>query len=136
VTIRHTSDFTKIDKFTPTSYITAHKADVEWLIHTIESIRKNEPSRQLIVLTHHAPTIKGAGNDSAPRFSEHHLALAVELRGTPCWGEPVVFWGFGYVGFGHFQFTREFEADGVRVYTNQRGFSGNGTFDPTIAMDI
>ncbi|KAG5333670.1 hypothetical protein C0989_005053, partial [Termitomyces sp. Mn162] len=78
------TDFRRIDSFSPETYSALHNADVQWLNHTVASIAKDEPQRQIVVFTHHAPTKDGTGD---PKFDDGptNSAFATELTGEACW---------------------------------------------------
>jgi hypothetical protein len=114
------TDFKRIDSFTPASYKLAHETDVAWLADSIEHIRREESGRRVLVFTHHAPTVEGTGD---PKYlgGPTNSAFATELTGTACWGAPVVLWAFG-----HTHWSCDFEREGVRVVSNQRGYGEGG----------
>jgi len=118
------TDFKRIDSLTPASYASAHNTDLTWLTDSIEQIRKEESKRKVLVFTHHAPTVEGTGD---PRYTggPTNSAFATELVGTACWTAPVVLWAFG-----HTHWSCDFEREGIRVVSNQRGYmEGSRGFD-------
>ncbi|PBK75748.1 Ser/Thr protein phosphatase superfamily protein [Armillaria solidipes] len=123
------TDFKRIHGFDAAFYNTLHQTDLAWLCESVEIIRRDEPHRRVVVLTHHAPTIEGTGD---PKYigGPTSSAFATELIEFPCWGSPVHMWAFG-----HTHWCCDFERKGVRVYANQRGY-GTGTtdFDPSKAV--
>ncbi|KDQ12100.1 hypothetical protein BOTBODRAFT_424301 [Botryobasidium botryosum FD-172 SS1] len=114
------TDFKRIEAFTPALYADNHDRDISWLCKAVESIRENEPQRRVLIFTHHAPTVKGTGD---PKYEggPANSAFATELTGRRCWGSPVCAWAFG-----HTHWSCDFTREGVRVYSNQRGY-GDGT---------
>ncbi len=86
----------------------------------------------MIIFTHHAPTVLGTGD---PKFDGQptNSAFATELTGEPCWNSGTVkLWAFG-----HTHWSCDFERNGIRVYSNQRGYSVGGKgFDPAKAIHI
>ncbi|OBZ66203.1 hypothetical protein A0H81_13869 [Grifola frondosa] len=107
------NDFWRIEGMTPTTYVDLHRADVAWLNTTITKIACEEPEREIVVFTHHAPTIEGT---SDPKHAGQGMssAFASELTGQPCWKSgKVKLWAFG-----HTHWCCDFERAGVRVYSN------------------
>ncbi|KAK0235992.1 Ser/Thr protein phosphatase superfamily protein [Armillaria nabsnona] len=102
------TDFKRIHGFDVASYNTFHQTDLAWLCESVEAIRRDEPHRRVVVLTHHAPTIEGTGD---PKYigGPTNSAFATELTELP--------------------------RKGVRVYANQRGYGTGATdFDPSKAV--
>lgn len=93
-----------------------------WLKESIEGIEATsaEKERRVIVFTHHAPTIEGTGD---PKYLGHptNSAFATELTKESWWGPPIVLWAFG-----HTHWSCDFEKEGVRVMSNQRGYGDGG----------
>ncbi|KAF5381580.1 hypothetical protein D9615_005590 [Tricholomella constricta] len=110
------NDFRHIENFNLAVYQSMHERDVAWLEHAIEEISRDEPTRKIVVMTHHAPTVRGT---SDPRFLDGPMnsAFATELVGSGCWREQVKVWMFG-----HTHWSCDFEQAGVRVVSNQRGY--------------
>ncbi|KAM0136136.1 hypothetical protein ACHAP3_004759 [Botrytis cinerea] len=117
-------DLEKIDNWSIDDHIAAHISDLTWLSNQVTEIRnqnksraEGEPERKILVITHHAPTIVGT---SSPKNSNNPWgsAFATELLGDPStnWVD-VKAWVFG-----HTHFTTDFEKNGVRVLSNQRGY--------------
>ncbi|KAF9467549.1 Ser/Thr protein phosphatase superfamily protein [Collybia nuda] len=104
-----------------TTYMSLHQEDVDWLAASIRDIRVNEAERRVVVLSHHALTIKGIGD---PKYigGPTNSAFATELTGQLWWGPPMIVWAFG-----HTHWNCDFERNGVRVVSNQRGYGDGGT---------
>ena len=126
------TDFKRIEGFDPAAFTALHQRDLAWLNATVEDIAAREPDRQIIIFTHHAPTVRDTGD---PKFDGQpsNSAFATELTGQPCWKSgKVKFWGFG-----HTHWCCDFERDGVRVYSNQRGYrAGQDSFDAAKVVTI
>jgi hypothetical protein len=124
-------DFRRIEGLTPEAYNILHHADVEWLNTQVELIRVNEPGRQIIIFTHHAPVV---GSTSDPRYagSPSNSAFATDLIEKTCWGSPVKIWAFG-----HTHWSCDFVRNGVRVVSNQRGYSLTAAdFNPSFTIQV
>lgn len=126
------TDFKRIDNFTPATYTALHQTDLAWLNDTVSSIAQNEPDREIVVFTHHAPTKKGTG-DAKFEDGPTNSAFASELTGEPCWQSgKVKMWAFG-----HTHWCCDFERDGVRVYANQRGYgAGREEYDAGRVVEV
>ncbi|EFI28188.1 hypothetical protein CC1G_14215 [Coprinopsis cinerea okayama7 len=125
------NDFARITNFKPTDYIQAHEADVSWLKGSVETIREEDPAKKVVVFTHHAPTVQGTGN---PKYDGGILssAFATELTTTSWWGPPIVLWAFG-----HTHWCCNFEKNGVKIFSNQRGYGkGAEGFDETKVISV
>ena len=120
-------DFQRIEGLDPSGRSALHLSDVAWLNDAVTRIASEEPERKVLIFTHHAPTIDGT---SDPKYAgqANASAFATELTNAPCWRSgTVVLWAFG-----HTHWCCDFERDGVRVYSNQRGNQeGKENFDPT-----
>jgi predicted phosphodiesterase len=101
-----------------------HKLDLIWLKERIEGIRaedkknlENSPS-QIIVMTHHAPTITRTSDPTRDGIGKDWSNFQVDILG----GEGMLGLGKGDVWvFGHTHWSTDFYQDEVRVYSNQRG---------------
>ncbi|KAI0361759.1 Ser/Thr protein phosphatase superfamily protein [Trametes cingulata] len=126
------SDFHRIDGFDPTTYQAAHARDAKWLEQSVEHIACNEPHRRIVIMTHHAPTVEGT---SDPKFVDGPTgsAFATEFVGSKIWRSGVVkAWMFG-----HTHWCCDFERDGVRVVSNQRGYKdGAPGFVPDKVVEL
>jgi len=85
-----------------------------------------------VVFTHHAPTLLGTGD---PKYvgGPTNSAFATELTEEPGWTSGnVVLWAFGDT-----HWSCDFEREGVRVYSNQRGYCNGGEgYNDTEVVDI
>jgi hypothetical protein len=126
------NDFRRIENFNPKSFDALHRGDLAWLNATVAEIDSTEPDREIVVLTHHAPTLAGTGH---PKFEGHPTssAFATELTGEVMWTSGrVKMWAFG-----HTHWVCDFQRDGVRVYSNQRGYAeGGDNYDPAKYVDL
>ncbi|TEY84019.1 hypothetical protein BOTCAL_0023g00400 [Botryotinia calthae] len=117
-------DLEKIDSWSIDDHIAAHMFDLTWLSNQVTNIQnqnkfraEGESERKILVITHHAPTVVGT---SSPKNANNPWgsAFATELLGDS---------SMNWVGvkawvFGHTHFTTDFEKNGIRVLSNQRGY--------------
>lgn len=116
------NDFFRIDSWTVEQHVSAHQRDLAWLNARVGALsRQLEPDRQIIVFTHHSPTIDARTTNPRNIGSKISSGFATDLRGEVCWTEErVVFWAFGHT---HYNFPHwKDEESGTVVYSNQRGY--------------
>ncbi|KAJ6590560.1 Ser/Thr protein phosphatase superfamily protein [Mycena vulgaris] len=119
------SDFDKIAGFDPDAYEAHHQDDLAWLEAAVADVAEREPRRQVVVLTHHAPTVADT-SDPAHAGGTSNSAFATEVLARVCARGAVAVWASG-----HTHWNCGFERVGVRVVTNQRGYrDGESGFDP------
>lgn len=115
-------DFEEIKGWTVDDHNASHKADLVWLRNEALNIQqqnksrlKGEQARNILVVTHHAPSIQ---ETSSPKNigNPWTSAFATDLLGDDCWSE-LKAWVFG-----HTHFTTQFEKNGIKVLSNQRGY--------------
>ena len=112
------NDFYYIDDWTVERHCEAHNQDVAWLNGQVAEISSADPYRKIVVFTHHSPTFDSRSRNPAHRNSKISSGFSADLTGEECWRSPSVkFWAFG-----HTHFNCDFELDGKRLYTNQRGY--------------
>ncbi|KZT53610.1 hypothetical protein CALCODRAFT_457799 [Calocera cornea HHB12733] len=126
-------DFKHTANFDVRAYDSVHRADLAWLQQSIAALRTQEPHRQIVVFTHHAPTFAGAQD---PKFDGGFAGsvFSTELTGEEWWAAPPLsMWCFG-----HTHWTCDFDRGGVRVVSNQRGYPSDGQsgFDPAKVVEI
>lgn len=121
------NDFRRISEWTTSSHNAEHTNDLKWLREQVKMIqqeesraakenRQSQSKRKILIVTHHAPSIKGT---SEPRFegSEINTAFATDLLERKEDWKDVVAWVYG-----HTHYSTEFQKVGVRVLSNQRGY--------------
>ncbi|KAF8335291.1 Ser/Thr protein phosphatase superfamily protein [Cantharellus anzutake] len=110
------NDFRAIKGMNPEVFCKLHEEEISWLRSKIERIKIDFPEKDIVVLTHHAPTVDGTAN---PKYKggPTNSAFATELTGEGFWGEPIKTWAFG-----HTHWTCDFVRGGIRVVSNQRGY--------------
>lgn len=126
------TDFKRIESFNPETFSSLHEKDLVWLNETVSSIASDERDREIVIFTHHAPTKDGTGH---PKFDNGitNSAFATELTNEPCWTSgKVKLWAFG-----HTHWCCDFVRNGVRVYSNQRGYNEGGElYDPGKIVEL
>ena len=116
------SDFSNIPGWTIAQHNALHERDVEWLNKQVDAISRDEPQRQIVILTHYSPTMAPAANDPEHLDDPRNVAtaFATDLSGEMCWtAGSVKAWVFGHT---HFNCDYVDEATGKRVVANQRGY--------------
>lgn len=104
------------------SHLAEHEKDLNWLNEEIARIRTDEPEREIVMLTHHSPTMHPKANRLEHLDSEISSGFVTDLKGEVCWlSETVKMWAFG-----HTHWSCEFwdEWTGKLVVANQKGYSG------------
>ncbi|KAL2756764.1 hypothetical protein ACRALDRAFT_1062440 [Sodiomyces alcalophilus JCM 7366] len=116
-------DFQRIYDWTVERHNAEHEADLQWLQDELGVIARDEPRRAVIVVTHHAPSIREA---SRPEHMGSPItrAFATDLLSSGDWSR-VRYWIYG-----HTHFSTEFEKGSVTVVSNQRGYVLPGTNVP------
>jgi hypothetical protein len=104
-----------------------HAHDLAWLNTSVEQISISEPHRQVVVLTHHSPTIDRRANHPRHDKSSTNDGFRTDLSDEMCWTSGrVKMWAFGHTHF-NCQFYDEggSDASGMRkklVVANQKGY--------------
>lgn len=116
------SDFSSIENWTVEDHCDHHHADLAWLNRQVAHIAENEPSRSIIIFSHHSPTISKAAND--PKHwddsNEVNSAFVTDLSQQTCWISPnVKLWAFGHT---HYNCDYMDSQTGKRVLANQKGY--------------
>jgi hypothetical protein len=117
-----------IKGWTLEDHINAHERDLAWLNGTVRDIQEREPYRQIIILTHHSPTMDPRANDPVHKVSTIKSGFVTDLSAEPCWTSPLVkMWAFGHT---HYSFQYH-DNTGKLVIANQKGYSGIGSRGPS-----
>jgi hypothetical protein len=116
------SDFSNIEDWTPDRHCEAHTSDLSWLNLQVSSLIRQEPSRSILIFTHHSPTTIAAAVD--PRnesdASQVRSAFSTNLSKELCWTcLQVKLWAFGHT---HFNCDFNDPQTGKRAYSNQKGY--------------
>lgn len=131
------NDFKKIRDWSVDDHNAEHILDVSWLRHEIHAINKEDaassrPPRRILVVTHHAPSMRGCSapqheaNPWASAFATElldgqHDKLSSQLK-SQTWI------------FGHTHYSTCLHKQGLRLISNQRGYvfpQAGGTADPS-----
>ncbi|PWY80268.1 hypothetical protein BO94DRAFT_626077 [Aspergillus sclerotioniger CBS 115572] len=115
-------DFQKIEDWSVDDHNARHESDCAWLMREIDLIRKENGKvgvkrsrkRSILVVTHHAPLLE---RTSSPRHAQNMWSVAFGSDVLPQVSDWVKVWVFG-----HTHYTTDFEEEGVRVVSNQRGY--------------
>lgn len=116
------ADFSEIEDWNIDSHNAAHRSDLRWLNSQVEEISRTEPHRNMVIFTHHSPTMLEAAND--PRHlgdvGEVRSAFVTDLSSQVCWkSKNVVLWGFGHT---HFNCDFAELETRKRIVANQKGY--------------
>ncbi|KAF2104976.1 hypothetical protein NA57DRAFT_71172 [Rhizodiscina lignyota] len=124
---RRLTDFNEtrgIRDWTLSDHLDEHHQDVAWLNEQVSKIANEEPERQIIILTHHSPTVDARANDSVHVSSSIKSAFVTDLSSQHCWmSKEVRMWAFGHT---HYSCACWEEDSGKLVVANQKGYSGLG----------
>ncbi|KAH6892360.1 Metallo-dependent phosphatase-like protein [Thelonectria olida] len=114
VTLR-VSDYKMIKGWSVAQHNACHAADLTFLTSTLSDLDAESEERLILVVTHHAPVIKGT---SRPEHVNNpwKAAFSTDVLTRREFGK-VAWWMFG-----HTHFTTEFQRGGIRVVANQRGY--------------
>jgi hypothetical protein len=108
----------------PHEHLEEHEKDVKWLNAEVARLEQEEPEREIVVLTHHSPTVDPRANDPRHAGSDVRSGFVTDLSEELCWTSPQVrLWAFGHT---HFSFSYREEETGKLVVANQKGYSGLG----------
>lgn len=142
------NDFKKINQWTAHEHNRVHAEEVSWLREQVALLpaktTTSEKQRQLLVATHHAPSIEGT---SRPYHTNNPWtpAFATDLVDQGGW-EGVKTWVFG-----HTHYSTRLVRNGIKLVANQRGYvlpgligqRGEGPktnnaleFDPTMVISV
>lgn len=111
-------DFQKITDWSVQRHNEAHAVDLQWLRGEVNAL-SHEAGKVVVVVTHHAPSVQ---ETSRPEQVDgpQTCAFATDLLSEGGWG-PVDYWMYG-----HTHYANDFERDGVKVISNQRGYVLSG----------
>lgn len=113
-------------------HMNEHNEDLTWLNEQVLQIARDEPQRQIIILTHHSPTVDPRAIDPAHLSSGITSGFANDLSKQLCWtSNAVKMWAFGRT-----HYSCAFVDEGSRkiVIANQRGCSVLGKEAPAVEV--
>jgi len=103
------------------SHMEEHRKDLMWLNNEVERIYQNEPERQIVIATHHSPTIDPRASNPRHNGSSVSSGFVTSLEQEPCWISPAVkLWAFGHT---HYNCAYKDESTGKLVVANQKGYT-------------
>jgi hypothetical protein len=98
-----------------------HETDLRWLNSEVQRIDDSEPQRQIIVLTHHSPSLDSRAVDPQHQGSTIQSGFATDLSQEVCWISPSVkMWAFGHT---HYSCLFRDDATDKLVVANQNGYN-------------
>ncbi|KAK2766774.1 hypothetical protein FQN54_006088 [Arachnomyces sp. PD_36] len=114
------ADFSSIKNWTVGDHNAEHLGDLKWLKKQLREISFETPKRDVIIVTHHAPSFS---NTSDPKHKSNpwSSAFCTELLES----EVKSWHGLGNIShwiFGHTHWNSEFRKHGMVVSSNQRGY--------------
>lgn len=113
-------DFKDTRGWTVEAHNAAHESDLAWLNTQVADLAAREPSRKVVIFTHHSPTTDPRANDPRHKGSEMNAGFVTDLSAEPCWTSPNVrMWAFGHT---HYPCDFVDEATGKKVLTNPKGY--------------
>lgn len=109
--VRHkVQDFKKIERWSLENHTEQHNEDLSWLHGRVQELASTAPERDVLVVTHHAPAIKGTSaprNEDNPWSSAYATDVVLQGKGGGLWGQVRV-WVFG-----HTHYSTDFVVGGV-----------------------
>lgn len=130
------NDFYHIGDWSVEAHREAHRADLDWLNHEIDTISRSEPERKVVVLTHYCPTTSDEVVNPSHQGSKISSGFMTDLSGEECWNRGVIkLWAFGHT---HFNCDFRDAGNGIRVVSNQKGyyFAQSTEFDGAKIVEI
>ncbi|KAI1934891.1 hypothetical protein LOZ39_006046 [Ophidiomyces ophidiicola] len=117
------ADFTVINDWSVEKYNAAHIEDVQWLKQQLHDISLEDEKRDVIVVTHHAPTVEKT-SDPKSKLNPWSCAFSTNLieGQVKSWpgSKNIRRWIFG-----HTHWNAEFKRKGIIISSNQLGYSAN-----------
>jgi hypothetical protein len=123
-----------IENWTLNRHREEHEQDLAWLNSQVSTIEKDEPHRQVIVATHHSPTLDPRANNPQHEGSSVSSNFVSDLSEEPCWlSQAVKLWTFGHT---HYSCDYRDEKTGKLVVANQKGYVGLGAGKKKMGMKV
>lgn len=108
------------------------EASIAWLNEQVKRIEDEEPERQIVVLTHHSPTLDSRANNPTHVESNVKSGFVTDLSGERCWRSPnVKAWAFGHTHWNCAYVDSGYSGKKL-VVSNQKGYcgvNGQGNWD-------
>ncbi|KAI1174252.1 Metallo-dependent phosphatase-like protein [Nemania sp. FL0916] len=102
------------------NHVEEHRKDKEWLNSQVRTLEETEPQRQIIIATHHSPTLDSRAVEPTHQNSSVSSAFATDMSKDLCWTSIAVkLWVFGHT---HYNCNFRDEDTGKLVVANQRGY--------------
>lgn len=113
-----------INSWTIEAFQEEHEKDVSWLNAQVEKIQTHEPHRDIVIATHHCPTMDVRATAPVHQGSPMNSAFVSDLSSQLCWTSPSVkVWAFGHT---HYSCSFRDEPTAKVVISNQRGYNAIG----------
>jgi hypothetical protein len=111
-----------------------HEKDLMWLNAQVSTIEKEESQRQIMVVTHHSPTMDSRANDPRHEGNPVSSNFVTDLSREMCWLSPAVkLWAFGHT---HYSCSFRDEETGKLVIANQKGYDRSGAGNKKVGMKV
>ena len=126
---RLVTDFHEIQNWTVEDHNRGHLSDLAWLNAEVAKIQLEEPDREIMIFTHHSPTVLDEANDPTHKADPSGVgsAFATDLSTELCWTSPLVkLWAWGHT---HYNCDFRDPQTGKRAVANQGGFGNAKIFD-------
>jgi hypothetical protein len=68
-----------------TFHLHEHHMDLDWLNQQVDQVAREDPKREILVLTHHSPTIHAQANNATHQGSDVNTAFRTDLSSQTCW---------------------------------------------------
>lgn len=128
--------FNVINDWTVEDHNVAHHSDLTLLNDTVRKIEREDAQREIMVFTHHSPTILDVASDQAHKESEVSSAFVTDLSMERWWMSPLM----KVSAWGHAHFNCDFRdpKTGKRCIVNQEeyGISEKFEFDRSTVVSI
>lgn len=109
-----------IHAWTLKNHAQEHRKDRDWLNSQVQALQETEPQRQIIIATHHSPTVDPRAVEPAHQSSSTSSAFATDMSKDICWTSTAVrLWVFGQT---HYNCGFRDEVTGKLVVANQKGY--------------
>ena len=121
--LENLADFRKIEEWTIKQHNQEHDLDKEWLKNEMTSIQIHEPKRQVVIATHHAPSLQNTMNPllkDKPWHSAFPTGILESESETWTQAPCLRYWIFG-----HTHWNSEIRIGNLVLCSNQKGYERN-----------